>query len=365
MRVAIDATPMLEPPSGVPTYCRELVGALAARAPADGTSLHLVVFSARGAAPTVPGTTRARRRLPARLLRRGWERSDSPPVELVAGRCDVFHGTNFVSPPSRAAAVVTVHDLAFVVRPETVRPASLAYDGLLRRAVARGPLVVVCPSEAVSAQVRDRYALPAEQVVTTPLAPAAAWSAAAPPDATALGALGLPERYLVFVGTAEPRKNLRTLLRAQAAARAADPHHPPLAVVGAAGWGEQEVPPPGVLRLGRLDDAVLRAVVAGSAGLVLPSLDEGFGLPVLEAAAAGRPVAASDIPVMHEVAAPGTLLVDPTDVDAWADALVRLADGPDGPEDRASRRRHAAAWTWDRCAGRTVAAYRLAVTLGR
>lgn len=360
MRVALDATPMLEPPSGVPTYCRELVTALASRPTLLDSPPHLVTFSLRGAPPRVPGTTRAWRRLPARALRLSWERSELPRVELVSGPCDVFHGTNFVSPPSRAAAVVTVHDLSFITHPTTVRAASLGYDHLLRRAVARGPLVVVCPSETVSDQVRDHYRLPAERVVTTPLAASGAWSSAAPLSAAGRAGLGVPGRYLVFVGTAEPRKNLATLVRGQALATARDREHPVLVVVGGAGWGAPLVPGQGVHRTGRLADDTLRSLVAGSLGLVLPSLDEGFGLPVLEAAAAGRPVAASDIPVMREVAAPGTALVDALDVEAWADALARVALGPDTPADRELRRDHAARWSWARCADRTVEAYRLA-----
>ena len=110
--------------------------------------------------------------------------------------------------------------------------------------------------------------------------------------------------------------------------------------------------------LGRVDDAALQRLVAGCAGLVMPSLDEGFGLPVVEAAAAGRPVAASDIPVMREVCAPGTVFAPPTDVEAWAQALVALLAAPDGEADRAGRRAHAATFSWQRCAERTVEAYR-------
>lgn len=363
MRVAIDATPMLEAPSGIPTYCRELVTALVCHPALRDSPPHLVTFSVRGAAPRVPGTTRALRRLPARALRLSWERSDVPRVEVVSGRCDVFHGTNFVSPPSRAAAVVTVHDLSFLTHPTTVRAASLGYDRLLRRAVSRGRLVVVCPSESVSNQVRETYRLPAEQVVTTPLAAAGDWSTAVPLGAAEAARIGLPERYLVFVGTAEPRKNLAVLLHAQAAATSGDRSHPVLVVVGGAGWGAALGPGEGVLRLGRLAGDTLRSLVAGSLGLVLPSLDEGFGLPVLEAAAAGRPVAASDIPVLREVAAPGTTFVAASDVEAWADALQRLAVGPDAHADRDLRRDHAGQWSWARCADRTVDAYRLAISL--
>lgn len=368
MRVAVDATPLLDAGSGVPRYCSELLGALAALPGADAPDLVLVPFSLRGDLPAVDGARPSPRRAPARVLRALWARGDHPRVELLSGPCDVFHGTNFLSPPSRAAAVVTVHDLAFVQRPETVRPASLANERLLRRAVARGPLVVCTPSEAVREQVVDHYGLPPGDVVATPLAASEAWFATdAPVGPAPVGGAGLPADYLVFVGTDEPRKNLPVLLAAHRLARERDGHLPALVLVGGAGWGArtgEAASAPGVVRLGRLDDPALRAVVAGSRGVLLPSLDEGFGLPVLEAMACGRPVAVSDIPVMREVAGAEAVFAPPSDVEAWADALARLAALPDTPAARGRRRDHARAWSWRRCATRTVDAYRRAVLVG-
>lgn len=371
MRVALDATPLLDPVSGVPVYCRELLGALTSGPDADALSLRLVAFSLRGRLPDLPGTVRSPVRVPARVLRAAWSRADLPPVELLAGRCDVFHGTNFVSPPSRAAAVVTVHDLGYVHRPETVRAASVGYDALLRRALDRGPLVVAVPSAAVGAQVREHYGLAEDRVVVTPLAPRSPDGAgpvgptvpAAGAGSTGSTGPDVPSRYLLFVGTVEPRKNLATLVRAQRLAAGRDPEHPVLVVVGAAGWGARADEDPATLVLGRVDDAALHRLLAGCAGLVMPSLDEGFGLPVIEAAAAGRPVAASDIPVMREVCAPGTLFTPPSDVEGWAHTLAALAGGPDVEADRAARRAHAATFSWRRCAEQTVAAYRRAVDL--
>src|SRR5205085_1852076 len=108
--------------------------------------------------------------------------------------------------------------------------------------------------------------------------------------------LGLPSSYLLFVGTLEPRKDLATLV----AAHRQLPEAPPLVPVGAKGWGE-ELDLSGCLTPGYVDDADLRAVVAGAALLALPSRDEGFGLTLLEALAAGTPVVASDLPVLREV----------------------------------------------------------------
>ncbi|MCW2777920.1 MAG: putative Glycosyltransferase [Frankiales bacterium] len=237
-------------------------------------------------------------------------------------------------PLRRAAGVVTVHDLAFLHHTDTVSTASARYRTLVPRSVARAS-VVLTPSQAVAEQVRDAYD-PAVPVVAVPHGVDPAWGEPQPrPE-------GLPAEYVLFVGTLEPRKDLRTLL----AAHRLVPGAPPLVLVGPPGWGEQ-VDVAGCVTPGFLDDAALRSVVAHASGLVLPSRDEGFGLPVLEALAAGTPVLASDLPVLREVGGDVVAYAAPGDAEAFADGLRRvLAD----PGDPGLRRARAAAFTWARSA---------------
>jgi glycosyltransferase involved in cell wall biosynthesis len=115
----------------------------------------------------------------------------------------------------------------------------------------------------------------------------------------------------------------------------------------------------GCVELGYLEDARLQLVVAGAAALVLPSLDEGFGMPVIEALAAGTPVVASDLPVLREVGGTVTAYAEPGDPGAFAAALQQVLDDPGDPD---ARHAHAAAYTWARCAEATRAAYSLALT---
>jgi glycosyltransferase involved in cell wall biosynthesis len=173
---------------------------------------------------------------------------------------------------------------------------------------------------------------------------------------------------VLFAGNREPRKNLGTLLRAHAAARSSQEGVPPLVVVGPAGWGdawEGERPDPQHVRLlGYLDDPDLRATVAGADAVCCPSLYEGFGLPLIEAMAAGTPVLASDIPTHREVSGGLATLLGVREVDAWADALVRLAPAVDRDGASADRRRqYAARYTWKACAERHVQAYSAATSL--
>ena len=353
MRVGLDATPLLGTRTGIGRYTASLLEALVAA----GTDVVATAFTLRGrdglAAAVPPGTPVAARPAPARGLHELWARTEWPPVELLTGRVDLFHATHFVLPPlRRARGVVTVHDLAFLTMTETVSAASARYRELVPRSLRRASAVVT-PSEAVAGQVREAYA-PDVPVVAVPHGVDEAWRTAAPLDEPLRRALGLPSAYLLFVGTLEPRKDLATLL----AARRLLPDAPPLALVGPPGWGAR-VDTTGCVLPGYLEPDVLRSVVASAAALVLPSRDEGFGLPLLEALAAGTPVVASDLPVLREVGGGAVRYAEVGSPEAFAEALSEvLAD----PGDPGPRRDRAAGFSWERSAAAHLAVYRDAVS---
>jgi glycosyltransferase involved in cell wall biosynthesis len=369
VRVTLDATPLLGRPTGIGRYVGGLVSALP-RALAPDDDVVLTAFTWRGHADLTapPGTRLGGRRVPARALQAAWQRSALPPIEWLAGRTDVVHGTNFVLPPARrAAGAVTVHDLTFELHPGTVTREVLRYRQLVPRALRRAD-VVLTVSAAVADEIAERYAVPRERIVVTGNGVDAAWSASDPLTAAELAARGLPEHYLLFVGAAEPRKRLPVLLAALAELRRADPGTPPLVIAGPPGWGDPldtaALPPEAVVTTGYLPESVLQRVVAGASALAFPSVYEGFGLPPLEAMACGVPVVASDIPAVREVTGELARLVPPDDPGALAEGLadvLRSATAPHDAPERVARRAHAAAWTWDRVAERTAAAYRQAV----
>jgi glycosyltransferase involved in cell wall biosynthesis len=349
LRVGLDATPLLGTRTGVGTYVAGLLGALRDVEPV------LTAFTWRGVESLPPGYARAPRRFSARALQELWMRTDWPPVEALSGPVDVFHGTNFVLPPTRrAAGVVTVHDLTYEHHADTVTPASLRYRTLVPRALRRGALALAL-TEAGADDLRERYALPAERVMVTPLGVGEQWFAAPgerPP--------GLPAEYVLFVGSLEPRKNLPVLLDAMRRL----PGAPPLVLVGPPGWGPAIESAPNVLTPGYLDGPRLVAAVAHASALVLPSRYEGFGLPPLEALAAGTPVVVSDLPVLREVLGEHAAYATVGDADALAAALAAtLQEGDGGPVARAARVTYARQYTWERCAAATVAAYQRARTM--
>jgi glycosyltransferase involved in cell wall biosynthesis len=393
MRVALDATPLLGPRTGVGGYVAGLAGSLATLAGPEPEEVALIPFSWRGtgdlasAAPTGPRVRVGRRRAPARILQAAWGRLPLPPVEWLSGRVDVFHGTNFVAPPTRrAATVVTIHDLTYLRFPEMVTEASARYRQLVPAALRRGA-VVCTPTAAVAAEVAEEYGLAADRLVVTPLGVDHSWRQATPPDPAWLASQGLPDRYFLFVGSREPRKNLPTLLTAYRellGARSvvvgngptagegagtttgtATTGIPPLVLVGPPGWGETldtaGLPPGSVRTPGYLPQADLTRVVAGATALVFPSWYEGFGLPALEALACGTPVVASDLPALREVLGDQADLVTPGDPAALAGALARTLEDPGGERARAARRTRAAGFTWENCAQATLSAYHLAL----
>ncbi len=369
LNVALDATPLQGPQTGIGEFCSRILEAL-------GTTpgLHVGAFSLsrRGRAgmtgllpPGVKALGPPGPGLPARLLHASWARWAFPPAELYTGKVDLVHGTNFVVPPSRQAAmVVTVHDLSPLHFPQFCRPAARAYPDLVRKAIRRGAWVHA-DSEFVASEVVEALGAPPERVravhlgVTPP---------ATPSDLDGWRNL-LPHwvgSYILALGRVEPRKDLPTLVGAfdRFAGR-----HPGLALIiaGPEGWGSDQLAAAvaasaagdRVLRLGWVDEKDRDALLEGAAVFAYPSRYEGFGLPPLQAMASGAPVVASATGALKEVLGDAAWLVDVGDVGALANALENLLDDNAARQELVRKgRARAALYTWDACAAGLVSLYR-------
>lgn len=356
MRLAVDVTSLLDPTTGVATVLRHHLDGLGQRAGAE-----VVAFAAtwrgrhRVATAVPPGSVDrvVRRPMAAQPLRQLWLRTDHPVIERWTGPVEVVWGPNFVVPPARRAVrLATVHDLTCVRYPELCTADVLQYPPLLRRAIAGGAHLHVV-SRFVGEEVVERLGAPPERVHVVPNGV----DAGAPHgDAGAGRRLAGGERYVLAVGTIEPRKDHPLLVRAFDAVAAADPELR-LVLAGADGWGtaalEQALAASPaarsgrVARLGFVTDAERADLLAGAAVLAYPSVYEGFGLPPLEAMAAGTPVVATAAGALPEVLGDAADLVPPGDTDALAGALERVLGDEAHRRDlveRGRRRAQAASW---------------------
>lgn len=299
-------------------------------------------------APTVPT---AQLPLAGPYLYEAWLRAGWPKVESVTGPVDLAHATSIIPCATASKLVVTVHDLAFLHDPSQFTPRGVKVFRRSLDAIRRRADLVLCSSSATMDDClhagipADRLRLVLLGVDVDPADGAAV--------ARVRARLQLPERYLLFVGTVEPRKNLRGLVDALAHL----PDAPPLIVGGAEGWGDTGVDESDRVRfLGFVPQADLDALYAGAEVFCFPSHREGFGLPVLEAMAQGTPVVTSRGTSTEEAAGGAAVLVDPedpADIARGIDEALRRHE-----ELRDAGRAHALVQSWSATAAATVAAYR-------
>ena len=365
MRILVDYRPALRERTGVGEYIHELVRAYAASFPGSVT---LFTSSWKDRAPTSIsaelGVDIVDRRIPVRVLNLLWHRAEWPPVEALAGDRDVVHAAHpLLIPARRAARLVTIHDLFFLDSPEDTRAEIRRdYAALAQRHACRADAIITS-TEHGRALVSSRLGVPPDRIYVC--------SPGAPTWRTLGGAPNVPTRgHVLFMGTLEPRKNVGALLDAYVLLRERMPSAPPLVLAGRAGPHAQEwlmriARPPlagHATHLGYVPDADRERIYAEARVLVLPSLDEGFGLPALEAMSAGVPVVVSNRGSLPEVVGAAGTLVDPNDVEGLASTLVRLLS-----DDEAAARAGAAGlarardFTWTAAAAALHRAYTDAV----
>jgi glycosyltransferase involved in cell wall biosynthesis len=279
-----------------------------------------------------------------------WEQIGLP---ARLGRGELLWSPANTGPIAVRTQVVTIHDASVLDCPEWFARSFAAYYSWLLPRLARRVARVITVSQFSRERLLERLSLAPDRVVA--IAPGVS-ERFHPANAGRLDrvrhGIGLtPGRYGLAIGSIEPRKNLPALVRAwRAACGRLDPP-PPLVICGASGRAFRAARlerAPDVQLIGRLADDELSVVYAGASVFVMPSLYEGFGLPVLEAMASGVPVICSSAGALPEAAGDAALLVDPRDEPALAEAIGRvLAD--EGLADRLRRaglaRAHAFSWT--------------------
>ena len=367
---------MATPKTGIGHYTFELARGLAQLAPEHDFELVAPVAIESLAADSnssgafgveaLPANLRAVHARVGALSRRWW--TIGLPLYVQQNNIALFHGTNYKVPLwNRCRTIVTIHDLSLLLHPHTHE------TELVRRARRRIPATarmaskIITDSESVKREICEHLKVQPEKITVVPLAPRRAFRPVdAHASAEARRRLGVEDDFLLFVGTVEPRKNLLTLVRAFQEVVRDTALRPQLVIAGQKGWLTEElfalVEQSGlgarILFTGYISDEDLAALYTSCRLCVYPSLYEGFGLPPLEAMSCGAPVVTSRIPVIIETVGDAARLVEPTNVQELARAIVELWQS-DAERARLSSigRTRAAAFTWERTARLTLDVY--------
>jgi len=375
-RVAVNAQCLLSPLTGIGQYTRHLMQAIGAR-----ERFQLNYFSGHNWGQQMPDGSSLRlnrlKRLAKRLIPNPHEVSRRiQRIEFARGvrrlRCELYHDPNFLPYDFPGPIVTTVHDLSVVRCPEMhPRPRRQLMDKYFPGALERSRCIIT-DSLFVRDELVAVYGTPVEKIHPIHLGVAPQYRVRGPDETTVtLAAHGLSHgRYILAVGTLEPRKNLIQGLRAFRRLPEALRETMPFVIVGMKGWLTEGIEAEiaalaarGQVRaLGYLPDQALLNLYAGAAMLVYPSIYEGFGLPALEAMASGIPVITSNRSSLPEVVGDVGITVDPADDAGLAEAMHRLAEDPRERSDRAARGlERARNFTWARCAEETERVYHVAL----
>ena len=332
--ITIDYTPAVHQRAGIGRLTRELTRALLAL-PSPHQFKLFVMGGGEEAHRMAPVAVHASP-ISDRWFHRLWFKANLPlPVQWFAGRCDLYHATDFVLPPTlpHTPTVLTVHDLSFERDPGSAVPTLLQFLRKVVPASACRASHIVADSHATAQDLTDLYGIAPAKITTIhsgvhPRFQVAVASPDEPQHIRTKYQLG-DAPYILAVGTMQPRKNHLGLVRAFAKLIERTATHANLVISGGKGWLYADVASE-VRRLGLndrvkfigyADDADLPGLYRAAAVFAFPSLYEGFGLPLLEAMASGVPVITSNVSSLPEVVGDVGLLINPHDVDALAAAL--------------------------------------------
>jgi glycosyltransferase involved in cell wall biosynthesis len=383
MRVALNLEQLLQPaPGGIGRYTAELARLLPTLPSTGADEITLVPFVARHRREDVEARLREFGLdgvdpivlpLPRPLLYDAWHLLRRP--RLGRSRrlryTDVVHAPSVAVPPkSDAPLVVTAHDAAPLIYPETYPRRGRRFHTQGLAAAAKRADLVITVSESAAEELSTYTAIPRERMRVVPNGVDLEIAGDAQVEATRRELELDDAPYVFWIGSLEPRKNVGTLVDAfvRWALHTDLPHR--LVLAGPAGWLEDEasVLAPArrlgdrVRTLGRVGDPALSALYRGADLFAFPSLHEGFGIPVLEAMAQETPVIAADIPALREIASGAAVLRSPDDPDAWVAALDNLLhDEPELARLGNAGRVRAQGYSWTRCAEETRAIYLEAV----
>jgi len=366
MNFGLDLRPALRKPTGVGAYVTALAQRLPELAPGDRFYFFSASLKERFPARSWPANVRlVDRRLPVRTLNYAWNRLEWPPVDrMVGAHLDLVHSPYpLLIPTRKARQIVTIHDLFFLKHPDMTEAEIRRDYAVLVREHVRRAHGVICVSEHTASEARLLLDVAPSKLAVIPLGVEPEYRLPISEEAVdaILARRRLPRGAILYVGTDEKRKNLVNLAMAYIGLAGRRSGLPPLVMVGPGPeWAQGgTIMGPQIRATGYLETREIRALMAASSALVLPSLEEGFGLPVVEAMAAGLPVVCSRGSALEEVAGEAATLVNPLDTRSIADGIESILDNPKKAEGQRQRGfERSRLFDWDLTAARTLEFYR-------
>ena len=371
MAIYIDVAAAVHGRAGLGRYAGSLAQALVAKAPE-----RFAIFFNRGGDVPPGSPLRGLEGVPARSVRAGYKpwrmavwlgQLGGLSFERLLPDAELYHATEHLLMPLRQVpSVLTVHDLIFRLFPEHHKRLNYWYLNAALPLYCRRASAIIAVSQATKRDLVRLYGLDPGKITVIHEAAAPHFAPASPAQMAGVRArYGLPDDYLLHVGTIEPRKNLNRLLEAAYGLRRAG-HDIRLVMVGSRGWLyesffqrlEELALGDAVILPGYVPDSDLAAIYSGAKLVAVPSLYEGFGLPVLEAMACGAPVVCSNTSSLPEVGGQAARYFDPTDVGAMADTILAVwRDAALRETMRHDGLAQAAKFSWTRAADETMALY--------
>lgn len=293
-----------------------------------------------------------------------WNKLHFLPIETFTGKLDVFHSSDWTQPPTRAAKVTTIHDLAVLKYPEVFPPNILSAHRRRLAWVKKECDLIIAVSKSTKKDIIEILKIPEAKIHVIYEAPSFNFTSEVSPRRgrgpstsevfRVKKRYGIKGDYILSVATLEPRKNLQRIIKAFKIL-GKDFNDFQLVLVGKIGWGESLKPSQNIILTGYVTDEELSVLYSGASCLIYPSLYEGFGQPILEAMACGCPVVTSNISSMPEVAGDAAVLVDPLSVESIAEGIKKALENREELVKKGYQQ--VKKFSWDKCARETLKVY--------
>lgn len=377
MTVGIDISQIVHPGTGVGTYTRNLVHYLLAKP--EGISyvlfgssfrkkVELERFAQHLYADNLDRFKKQFLLLPPSVMELLWNRLHVLPIDLfLEDPPDVFHSSDWTQPPTKAKKITTIHDMIVYRYPESSHPAIIAAQKRRLGWVKKECDLIIADSHSTKSDIQELLDITSDRIRVIHLAAGSDYANFRLLSEThqrteedkVRAKYGLPRRYVLAVGTREPRKNLDRLI--QAYSRLA-PKDTDLVIAGKFGWGDNnfQFKISNLKLLDYVPQEDLPALFSAAFTFVYPSLYEGFGVPVLEAMTVGTPVITSNISSLPEVGGNAAVYVDPGNTDDIAEKLDYVLKFSTTRRQQMVKkgREQASHFSWEKTAPETIAAYK-------